>query len=327
MPGDTGTNKTFVAVGWACSIATGAPWLGRGVCIEPSTVVLVVGEGEHGLDARITAWELEHAVKVPQERIRVLVRPSIDENNASEETFWQQLAAFAKAVDSRFVVFDTLSSLMPAVDETKEAATVLALLHGLIAEINGTAVLLHHVGWNNPGRVRGGTQFEQNADAVIVLKKTNTDDPDGAVELIRKKVKDGPSGAKIYIQRVPSGTSCVLKEVGRGGAPAQRLSQSEVADVLFGCSTASRWSTPLAPQRSWFWIRLAPAPGATSCATSGPAWSRKGLSGSRSAPGAEGKNRLRWERVPPAEVPSSTGGGEVDGEVDSEPGRQVGRRS
>jgi RecA-family ATPase len=42
LVGDTGTNKTFLMLGWACCAATGKPWLGND--LEISTTVIGAGE-------------------------------------------------------------------------------------------------------------------------------------------------------------------------------------------------------------------------------------------------------------------------------------------
>lgn len=332
MPGDTGTNKTFVAVGWACSIATGTPWLGHEVCIDPATVVMVVGEGEHGLTARIRAWQSEHGVTVPQHSIQTIVRPKID---GDDGPFWEELTKLCQKEGARFVVFDTLSSLIPTVDETKEAAMVVAALHRLVAAINGTAALLHHTGWNNPGRSRGGAQFEQNSDAVIVLQKTDTKNPESSpVELWRKKVKDGPSGTKMYVERVAVADSCVLKEVvgAETRKGAGRLTGSDITSAILRLLDAE----PLIHTTNTAEKQLMRDLGdATNRTTLRRAWAeaeQAGLIHTRSAKGTEGKTRDRWERVPAEDVPPASYG-EVDGEVETgsgnlaaEPRRRSSRR-
>jgi len=213
MPGDTGTNKTFALIGWACSIATGRPWLGHAVCLPPTPVILVVGEGAYGLDGRIAAGEEANDVAVPLDRFFTLVQPASINPKGFWTGFWPELESFAESKGARFVALDTFSSLAPDADETTDAAMLVRRMSALAGSLDGTVVLAHHVGWGEKDRSRGGSQLESDPDAVIVLRKADPDDPDTAVSLTRKKVKDGPSGATLWVRRTPVGASCVLEEI------------------------------------------------------------------------------------------------------------------
>jgi hypothetical protein len=52
--GEPAAGKSFLALDWALSIATGVPWLGREV--KQGEVVYVYAEGVRGLTQRVTAW-------------------------------------------------------------------------------------------------------------------------------------------------------------------------------------------------------------------------------------------------------------------------------
>lgn len=207
--GDTGTNKTFTLLSWACSIATGTEWLGHKVCIPPAAVILVVGEGGSGLDGRIAAWEQATGVAVPREMLKIVLLPS----SIDDPEFWTQLTALAAEHGARFVALDTFSSLAPEADETKDAAKVVRRLQELAVAIDGTAVLAHHTGWGDKSRTRGGSQLEANPDGVILLKKRDDNDPQTPVSIFRKKAKDSASGLKVWVQRIPVGNSCALELV------------------------------------------------------------------------------------------------------------------
>lgn len=55
LVGGYGLGKTFVALSFAASVATGRDWLGRRV--QRRRVLFVIGEGAYGLDPRVCAWE------------------------------------------------------------------------------------------------------------------------------------------------------------------------------------------------------------------------------------------------------------------------------
>lgn len=218
--GATGANKTFALLGWACSVATGVPWLGNPVEIDPAPVIYVVGEGGSGLHNRIAAWEEDSGVKVQPPRLVVLLLP----DSISSPNFWEELWELALVLGARLVVLDTFSSLAPDADETKDAAGVLRQMADLAVSIDGAVVLAHHTGWGPQDRARGASQFESNADSVVVFKKLDADDDNSPIEVLRKKSKDGPAGLRLHLQRRDVGASCVLESVtvppgraGRGG--------------------------------------------------------------------------------------------------------------
>ena len=60
--GAPGTGKSFVALDWALSVATGQPWLGRYPVIQ-GPVLYMCGEGAPSLAKRIDGWMAAHGVK------------------------------------------------------------------------------------------------------------------------------------------------------------------------------------------------------------------------------------------------------------------------
>lgn len=223
MVGDTGTNKTFAALGFAASVATGAAWLERGVArIGP--VLYVVGEGAYGLDSRLTAWEKQHETVIPDDSFVVSVQP-------------EPLPGVTKAIEAQaaemgavLVVLDTFSSLAPGEDETESAPLVTRWISDMSASLNCTVILVHHTGWGDKGRARGGSQLEANVDEVLLLEKVDAGNPDSQVKITRKKVKDGRAGGAIWVERVPVEESVVLVEVSAPEAPerARRLGHDDV---------------------------------------------------------------------------------------------------
>src|SRR5699024_4965434 len=62
MFGDPGSGKSFLAIDWACRVATGAPW--RDYAVKAGTVAYIAGEGQHGLVRRFRAWQHHHDVSI-----------------------------------------------------------------------------------------------------------------------------------------------------------------------------------------------------------------------------------------------------------------------
>jgi hypothetical protein len=153
-------------VAFGCCVATGRSWLGHRVVRR--RVLFVIGEGAYGLDQRITAWEQawNNGTPVPDDWLTVIVKP----HSLHDPATWTELVTYATAGGYGLVVLDTFSSLAPDADETKDAAQIMRRLSDLSAAINGCVMLIHHPGWSDSGRARGGYQLEANADEVLILR-------------------------------------------------------------------------------------------------------------------------------------------------------------
>lgn len=205
LVGGYALGKTALAHGIAGSVATGQPWLGRAV--ERRRVLIVVGEGAYGLHDRMAAWEYawNGGEPIGDDRLTFLVKPA----SLSKHVAWTEIETYAVEGGFGLVILDTFSSLAPDADETKDAALIMRWLSDLAAAINGTALLVHHPGWSDSGRVRGGYQLEANADEVLVL--SGVAEGSDLLSLTRKKVKDGPSGGILWLHRRPVLESVVIE--------------------------------------------------------------------------------------------------------------------
>lgn len=204
LVGSYGVGKTFLSLGMAASIATGRGWLGRAVHASP--VLYVIGEGASGMHDRISAWEdaWNEGNPIPDNRLQLSVKPG----SLAEDTRWSEIKGWAASAGVGAVFLDTLSSLAPDADETRDAARIMRQLSDLASKINGPAVLVHHPGWSDNGRVRGGYQFEANADEVLVLTGTVTEP---LITLEVKKRKDGVSGQRLWLRRKEHAGSMIVE--------------------------------------------------------------------------------------------------------------------
>jgi hypothetical protein len=230
--GSSGAGKTFLSLAWACSIGTGRRWLGRDTRREK--VLYVVGEGANGLDDRITAWELAWDAKVSDDDVQFSIRP----DSLTAESTWTEMRREAVTSGRRVIFLDTFSSLAPDADETKDAATMMRRMSDLAAAIDGTVILVHHPGWGDVTRARGGSQLESNADEVLILLGTKTDP---LIALERKKVKEGVSGDKTWLRRRPSHGSVIIESVAaQEHDVAVAATADQVALLVFGAEEFTR---------------------------------------------------------------------------------------
>lgn len=242
--GDTGTNKTFAMVALACAVASGEPWLGHAVCIEPSPVIFVAGEGGSGLSRRFRAWRKHHNRRFPSSRVTLAILPA---DISQSHGFWVELGDLALRIGARLVVLDTLSSLAPAASETEYPALLLRAMSDLAAAADCTVVVCHHTGWKEKGRARGGSQIHANADCVLVLQKTSTVGANTPVSLEVAKSKEREAGNIVYFQRanVDLGAgvqSCVLEVIDSPARLARPDRKAAVQEALLAEVAAHPWT-------------------------------------------------------------------------------------
>lgn len=213
LVGGYGVGKTFLALSIANAVATGTRWLGRDV--HRRRVLYILGEGAYGMNDRMSAWENAWGHKVSDEDVTFLVQPK----SLRDPYTWSALTEFAVSGGYGLVIIDTYSSTSPDADETKDAPAVMRHMSNLASRVQGTVMLVHHPGWSDSSRVRGGYQFEANADEVLVA--TEVAKGSELFTLLRKKVKDGPDGKVFYLRRKSSHGSCIIEETGarEAGAP------------------------------------------------------------------------------------------------------------
>jgi len=189
LAGKFGTYKTFLALDWAASLATGTSWAGHEVP-QAVPVVYVGAEGAGSFDRRFTAWQAGRNVgSRPRGALTVWRGPV----NVLKDEDMSQLCAAITEHGAQLLVVDTLHRCAPGIDENdaKEVGRVLERLF-IIRDVLGIAVLvLHHTGHQGQ-RARGSSVIDDNADAswVISLDGENRG-PDNPRTLSHRKSKDG----------------------------------------------------------------------------------------------------------------------------------------
>ncbi|GJO30009.1 hypothetical protein NJB1507_37760 [Mycobacterium marinum] len=183
--GKWATGKSFAALDWAASVATGRAWQGRRT--EQRRVLYVAAEGAHGLKGRLAAWETAWRRDIEDDALHVLPRPV----NLTRPVDAGNLAALIDWNGYGLVLLDTLSRCMVGGDENsaKDCGMVVDTLHRLRERTpDGRGVILgvHHAGKDGK-TFRGSTTFEAGADTVYQMTV------DGSVIVLeRTKRKDGP---------------------------------------------------------------------------------------------------------------------------------------
>lgn len=197
--GEPGVGKSFVAIDWGASVATGKSWHGRQVVRGP--VFLIAGEGHAGLGRRLAAWEIHSDVRFGPAEFYVSEAPAglMDAENAHAVAAAVEQLAVEGAPS--LVIIDTLNRNLGAGDENS-AQDIAAFLTNVDIHIRkrfGTAVLIvHHSGHATKTRARGSSAIHAAMDFVLHLEGEGD-----VIKLSVDKQKDSEPVAPIYLDLLP----------------------------------------------------------------------------------------------------------------------------
>lgn len=169
--GPSGSYKSFLAVSWACHIATGMQWADRRV--TPGAVLYVVGEGGVGVPRRIRAWEEVHGQAVSN--LYLVNRPVFPVRQAeiNEVLLAAQQVENECGAPVRLVVIDTLARCFGGNDEN-DARDMGAFIEGcdsIKQKTGATVLVVHHSGKDEAKGARGSSSFRAALDAEFNVKR------------------------------------------------------------------------------------------------------------------------------------------------------------
>jgi hypothetical protein len=160
MYGPPKSGKTFVALDWALSMASGRTW--NGLQTEPAPVLYVSGEGAGGLHKRVQAWKTQHGEGSSRLYFIPFGARIVDREHVI------QLRHDLHATGARLLVIDTLARSMAGSDENsaKDMGTAIQALDWLREKTGCGTLVLHHSGVDGT-RPRGSTALFGAADTLI----------------------------------------------------------------------------------------------------------------------------------------------------------------
>lgn len=212
MYGPPGSGKTFLALDWALSIATGAQWMGYDTLHAP--VVYVSGEGSGGLARRVAAWQSVRQRFDP----RLWFVIGTVQLTSREDVV--SLRDDVVQVGAKLVVVDTLARSMAGADEN-DASDMGLVVQGLdwIRRDHGCAGLVVHHSGVEKGRPRGSTALFGAADTQVRVES----DDGRTVDVTCDKQKEAAPFRKQRLTLTPTVGSCTLERSqaqARGFSPA-----------------------------------------------------------------------------------------------------------
>jgi RecA-family ATPase len=160
MYGPPKSGKTFVALDWALSMATGQAW--HGTRTEPSPVLYVSGEGAGGLHKRVQAWKKANGERSSRLYFIPFGARIVDRDHVV------QLRHDIHATGARLLVVDTLARSMAGKDENsaQDMGMAIQALDWLREKTGAGMLVLHHSGVDGT-RPRGSTALFGAADTLI----------------------------------------------------------------------------------------------------------------------------------------------------------------
>lgn len=184
--GASGSGKSFLAIDWSCSVATGTPWLDREV--KQGAVFYLAGEGHAGLSRRLAAWQSHSGVSLLDAPLFVSKVPSqlMDLRSALAVT----TAIERLSIDhgkSALIVVDTFARNMGSGDESSNADMAVFVNHidQMRARLGCVVLLVHHTGHMEAERARGASALPAAVDANFRMDSKTT-----GITLVNLKAKE-----------------------------------------------------------------------------------------------------------------------------------------
>lgn len=209
LHGKPGHGKSFVALDWAGSVATGRAWHGHDIT-RRGGVVYLVAEGVTGVRQRVRAWEA--AAGAPMAGVKFLPVAVQLLSPTDRDAFVALVAELAPAL----VVIDTQARVTVGADENsaQDMGRLVAAADTIRANTGACVLLVHHEA-RSGDTLRGSTALEGAAHTLIRITK---DGPTVRVDCTKQK--DAEPFSPLLLRLVPRGDGAVLEShsgVGLGG--------------------------------------------------------------------------------------------------------------
>jgi hypothetical protein len=167
--GEPGIGKTFLALAWALSVASGRPWLGRAV--EMGAVVYISFEGASGFAARIAAWQRQGGAFDDELSSISFIADAEQFRDARQKA--RLKATLAASLRPRLIVIDTYARAFAGDENSaKDTGDFIAFMAELRILTGATILLVHHSGKNIDLGERGSSALRGAADTVILFQNT-----------------------------------------------------------------------------------------------------------------------------------------------------------
>jgi hypothetical protein len=232
--GASGGGKSFMALDWAASVATGTRFFGRRIEAQP--VLYVAAEGVSGMAARRLAWALSRSVQDDAMSALAFLPYAV---NLSDPLATLTLAEVASELDIGLLVVDTLARSTPTAEEnsSKDMGQVIEHLDGIRRQTGACVLVVHHSGKDQERGARGHSSLRAAMDTELELKAAN-----GTLMLKVTKQKDGPEVGPFRYRLVATGDSMAIENYSGGAARDNALlALGALARIHTGATSGGAW--------------------------------------------------------------------------------------
>lgn len=218
------SGKSFLAIDWACCVATGTPWNGHEV--QQGAVFYLAGEGHNGLARRFSAWEKAKGVPLAGAPLAVSHKaaPLTDRDAATKVLHAIAELAEQTGQAPAVIVVDTLARNFGADENsTEDMGRFVQHLDEIRANWKCTVLVVHHTGKDEGKGARGNSSLTGAIDAGYLVKRDAT----GSVTFEPTEMKDAElpppisftlEGVKVWVGE--DGNDVFGAHLVPGGAPA-----------------------------------------------------------------------------------------------------------
>jgi hypothetical protein len=197
LNGKPGAGKSVLALDFAASVGTGAPW--RNIAVDQGDVIYIAAEGASGQLARVNAWAQQH--ERPVSGVRFLPQPV---QVTSPE--WLVLVELARRARPALIVVDTQARVTEGMEENsaKEMGLLVGRCEALRAASGACVLLVHHLGHAGE-HGRGSSVVYGALFTELTLKRDDEAGPDGTiahrwVDVAVTKMKDADDSGRLRLE-------------------------------------------------------------------------------------------------------------------------------
>jgi phage/plasmid primase-like uncharacterized protein len=174
LVGPAGKGKTFLALDWALSVATGRTWHGQRV--HRASVLYLAGEAHESLRRRALAWKQFHGVQSLGHSFLSLFGRDLNSPGG-----YEQVVEHCEIVglEPQLIVIDTLHRAFRGNENSAEdTRTMLDVCDRLVRHFGAAVLLVHHTGWSEQAqeRGRGSSAWRAGVDTEILLIPQESND-------------------------------------------------------------------------------------------------------------------------------------------------------
>jgi len=194
--GDPGVGKSFFALSWGLSVASGVNWQDRPVKQGP--VYYFAGEGKAGMKRRMMAWK-ERYGKNPGNAFRVLSGGwDLTNLDSVNKLYTLMCEVVEKDGVPSMIVVDTLARHFGANNEndTQSMNTFVSYMDLIRKKFQCTILVIHHTGKDKDKGGRGSTVLHGAVDCSYLVEKSES----GQMTLKCLKMKDAEMPAHQFYE-------------------------------------------------------------------------------------------------------------------------------